>query len=55
MKVADLMLQLPIALDLHALLKSEGPVQARPRLHLVASIVETLGRHVREEIENDRR
>lgn len=42
-----------IALDLHALLESEGPALTIPRLHLVASITEALGRHAREEIEND--
>jgi hypothetical protein len=51
---SDLMLQLLLALDLHALLESEEPVQAVTRLHLAASILEALARYVRKEIENDR-
>lgn len=50
----DLMLQLLLALDLNELLQREGMALTMPRLHLVASITEELGRYVREEIENDR-
>ena len=50
----DMLLQLLLALDLHSLLETEEPVQTFPRLHLAASILETLARYVREEIEYDR-
>jgi hypothetical protein len=53
MTVADLMLQLLIALDLHALLEKEGLAQAGPRLLLAAAIVEAFGQHIREAVEND--
>jgi hypothetical protein len=49
----DLTLQLVLALDLHTLLASEGPAQAVPRLHLAATILETLSRYVRTEIEKE--